>query len=904
MKKLTFISAFVFLLLGQAVVAQASCGSITGPEDLGYGQPVVTVPISDCSDPFGVTLDPANPYSLKVNGEVVLEGGSAVIPESGETDIEVIGEPHQSGYNSFLFKHEGDDYEYIEQELPFPTYEDELQYIDFYFATEEERSLYAEILRVYYEGDLDPYFYDPETGEDIIDSTTGGSVEIRFWDYYNSFYDYYFNQPMPPLEPGTYTMVMKEYLFVLVDNGSWFNRLRSFFIPTAYAQCMGCVPPNIYTITFTLVAEEDEAGAPAVLFLPGIMGSRLYEDGVVCGNSGEAQLWFSVSDCKQLRLLTNVVGDSINEVYTKPEESSVIDEIIIPNLYKSFLSDLAKWKADGAIGDYRAVPYDWRLRLEDILKTKTVGGKVIYDLNADYTESYLYQSLAELATTTNSEVTIVAHSNGGLLTKVFLEYLESNNDPLLARIKNIIFIGVPQSGTPEALVGLLHGSGLGPFDLVVSQEMSRRLMNTGPFAYHLLPSGDHLEDANKPIITFEPGLATNHLIEKYGMEISSKADLDDFLLDTTRVKPVASDLAKPEVGSQWLVDYANAVHAVQSSWVAPKDIQVHQIAGVGLYTPVRIEYFTHERCERRNPLKLFLCEERKPVLGYRVIETRDGDRTVVADSALDMVTGGRYYLNLGSYDSVFRFGRVHRDMLEVPDVRDFVSDTLTGTTVNYEFLTSSAPNIDDSERYVTHLHSPLDLTLVLVDGTVVSSSTPLYQGVQYARYGELQTISGPLDMFVDAELKLIGESEGSFTLELEHWQGENMLQSTQFKAIPSSINTSATVILSDDIMETELLIDYEGDKTVDVIFKLSEEGELEHEEVPLLDTESPDVTPEVATPARSGGSVFAKKSQGLVAGVSVSDEEINKQEQLHALLLELYRLLNLLKLDLIFWVIL
>lgn len=58
-------------------------------------------------------------------------------------------------------------------------------------------------------------------------------------------------------------------------------------------------------------------------------------------------------------------------------------------------------------------------------------------------------------------------------------------------------VAAPQVGTPDALIGLLHGSEidpLGPLGSIVSQETTRKLLNTMPFAYHLLPNSRYFGD--------------------------------------------------------------------------------------------------------------------------------------------------------------------------------------------------------------------------------------------------------------------------------------------------------------------------------------------------------------------------------------------------------------------------
>lgn len=907
MNKLTFLATLSFLLIIPAITTHASCGSITGPEDLNpRGGEITTTSISDCADPFGVTIDPVNPYTLEINGESVADGGSATIPPSGQTNVSFSGEPHQTGVDSFLFKHEGGNYEYIPQELPFPEYEDELQYIDLYFPTEAERSLYAEILQVYYEGDPDPYFYDSETSEPLIDATTGEEVENRFWDFYNSFYDdYYFEQEVPPLEPGTYTMVFKEYMLFNVHNDSWLNRFRSFFIPTAYAQCIYCIDPNIYTITFTLLPYTPEpTGTSSVLFLPGIMGSYLYEESDVCLGDGEQRRWFSTSDCDQIRLFTDSTGASINDIYTKSNPDAIAKETLGINLYKSFMAEMDELAEQGIIADFTPLPYDWRLRLDDILKLKVNPDTRIvrFDSSTLLTESYIYKTVeAMVVDSLSGKITIVAHSNGGLLAKVFLNALEEANDPLLDKIDNLILVGAPQAGTPDAIVSLLHGSPI-LHGVVVQGDTSRALLNTTPFGHHLLPSeiyfdGDGVE-VNTPVITIEDGEVTSTWKEQFGSEIQSLSSLQSFLkADSGRLKPASDDLLHPEVVGGYLLDYANQIAEVQASWQPAESIKVYQIAGTGVETVTGLTYFTDYECVRSNYL-IFGCAEYEPKLGYRVNHTYDGDETVVAPSALAMAEEEgveRWWVNLHEYNTggIFglNFNYVHKNLLEFEEIQNFIQTTISSTAhQTYGYLSNSPITPDIGDRLEFQLHSPLDMSVEAPDG-VVSSSTVTIPGAVYRRYGEVQYISLPLPI-TGHNLLLHGDAPGSFNLEVSKRNGQSIVDKVSYSAVPNLESTIVAVPLDEFSSSTTMSIDFDGDGEIDGVVEAVSDS-------PAIIVTTPE-TEEEPTPSSggrsSGGSVKKASAEGLVAGVSTSmtQEELYLWELIR-LLEELKRLLELYK---------
>src|SRR3989338_9067581 len=127
--------------------------------------------------------------------------------------------------------------------------------------------------------------------------------------------------------------------------------------------------------------------------------------------------------------------------------------------------------ATGVIAGYAVIPYDWRLSIPDILA-----------------DGDLEETLRTLAASSQTgKVAIVAHSNGGLLTKALVSALGAEASYL---IDQLILVSVPQLGTPQAVGALLHGYDTGlPFDwfpLTLSPERARDFAKNAPFAYHLL----------------------------------------------------------------------------------------------------------------------------------------------------------------------------------------------------------------------------------------------------------------------------------------------------------------------------------------------------------------------------------------------------------------------------------
>jgi len=562
-----------------------------------------------------------------------------------------------------------------------------------------------------------------------------------------------------------------------------------------------------------------EGGASSILFLPGLEASRLYE--------GDNQLWEPNRNADVEKLFLDEDGKSLDDdIYTKDvlDEANVLP-ILQKNIYKSFLSDLDKWKNDEKIiADYSAVPYDWRLSLEDILDSGTVeNGKIFY--SGKSIAPYIISELRRLAGTSKSgKVTIVAHSNGGLVAKALTNKLGSESQNL---IDKIVFVAVPQVGTPQAIGGLLHGFDQGlPTDwlpLFVSPKNARILGKNMSSAYYLLPSsvyfGGDGSATSTPVISFEDGSLTDLFVNKYGHEIDESDELHDFLLDEEgKVSADSDELSSPSKINSELLEYGEDVHQeLDDNWTAPSGISVYQIAGFGEETMSKIKYWTGIEC-----VKNFhsFCLESKPKLQYSPEMVIDGDGTVVSPSALAMNEDAenvkRYWVDLEKYNKN-NLNREHADILEVLQLRDFIKNNIMAQTETDlpEYISTSKPEVSSEKRLQYILHSPLALSAYDSTGNEISASASTIPGAEYKRFGEVQYISLPA--VTSHTVKLDGLAEGSFTLEMQEVENGEVTAKTTFAGIPTSDETKVEMEVTDGTIgnASPLEVDFDGDDTID-----------------------------------------------------------------------------------------
>lgn len=553
-----------------------------------------------------------------------------------------------------------------------------------------------------------------------------------------------------------------------------------------------------------------------IMFLPGIMSSRLYKDG--------EQLWEPgtlTRDTEFLPLYLDENGDSIDPtIYTK----DVLDN---GYAYGQWVEDLSELEASGVINDYEAVPYDWRLSMEDVLGNgvKDPEGRITYDMAT--ASPYIESSLRRLAANSKSgKVTIVAHSNGGLVTKALINKLDAE---AASMIDKIIFVGVPQLGTPQAIGSLLHGYNAGLpeiYPFVLSPERARDLALNMPMIYQLMPFHDYHDGegamVSSPYVTFEDGAATDAFIDAYGYAVTSD-ELEDFLNGSEgRTEPVYDDLENAATANASMLAEAIAMQAeIDSTWEAPAGIEVHQIAGIGEDTLAGVTYKTIKKCVDRSIT--FRCTRFEDALSYTPNLVLDGDGTVVVPSALAMSDSKakRWWVDLNDYNSLLELNRdrKHSDILEVDELRQFIFNNLLSYVDSEapKYIHSTAPEIDGDKLMFT-LHSPLSLSAVDEHGNVANANETTIPGANYQRFGEVQVITLPTG--TNFTIILDGEEEGSFTLEMAELEDGEVVATSTLTGIPSSANTFATITFTGDSLEDSgaLEVDYNGDGLTDLTY--------------------------------------------------------------------------------------
>ncbi len=554
-----------------------------------------------------------------------------------------------------------------------------------------------------------------------------------------------------------------------------------------------------------------------VAFLPGIEASRLYAH----EGAGEKWLWEPQRNSDIVRLFLNPDGTSIETgIYMRDiiDESNSLPLTPPPlfgfNIYKNFMSFMDGLVASSTIREWRAFPYDWRMDLSDVV----AHGALL----ADGSFLDIVAGIEDLASTSaTGKVTIIGHSNGGLLGKLIIDEVVSRGEAGI--VDKLILVATPQVGAPKALSGLLHGDGLDMpegFGFLMDKVNARELATNMPSAYTLLPSSGYIGRVVDPVIEFDSFASVlADFRSRYGLAINTAPELRSFLLgdDGVRTRPETIDTETPNVANRVLLDKAEALQNHLDTWTAPSGVSVFQIAGWGLST-VRGIYYTQRNVMKCND-NLSVCLP-TPILDRLPLFTNDGDTTVVSPSATFIDGVGTYYVDLKKYNDTVFVGREHASILEAIPSQEIVQHIISEDTVSFPHFTSATkPNRGNSLRIRVHSPVSLDVYDSHRNHTGIVSDDDLrfieerIPNSSYMEFGEGKYIN--LDGEDTYTISLNGQSTGTFTLALDTVVDDSVSTSTVYENIPVTANTLAHLSFSPTTTDPVLVIDTNGDGVAD-----------------------------------------------------------------------------------------
>ncbi len=621
---------------------------------------------------------------------------------------------------------------------------------------------------------------------------------------------------------GTYSVVSTlDFNFPTQSLNRW-QKLIALVIATAHAQEIEYTGYARSVVTFTLDVAEivpEPTGASSVLFLPGIQASRLYKEGLV----GEDQLWEPNRNEDVSQLAMTEDGQSVEDIYTR----DVIDEVFgVSNIYQSFLNMMEEMVAEEKIKAFTPFAYDWRYSARDV-----VENGVKYEEGVKYAAAEIERLSGNNSFT--GKVTLIAHSNGGLLVKSLLtEYPELAN-----HVDKVVFIGTPHLGTPKAIATVLHGydqQAVG--GLLIDDVTVRDVINNMPGAYGLLPSRKYLSQSDIPVVYFKDGVVTEAMRLQYGTSINTEGEYIDFLNGVEGRANQSDDISTPYTTNPVLLEGALNEHVVLDEWVAPEGIQVFNLVGVGLKTISALEY--REVTEASCTDTVFggiSCTTDRFVRPYAHF-TPYGDETVAALSA-ENVDADRYYFDFEKFrnENLGLSRNDHADFLEVEEVQNFIQNIINSTSSQIEYVSLDRPTLNE-EYEVVSVDSPVRIVAVDADGRsagVIEEEGQLkvVEGIpnsQYFEFAGTKYLITPKS--INVTFRLFGQAYGGFTLTVTSLKGDREEVLSELSNASTTPGMVATFSREGNTYST-ISTDVDGDGQIDLETTLT--GDVVSNEEPV-----------------------------------------------------------------------
>lgn len=581
-----------------------------------------------------------------------------------------------------------------------------------------------------------------------------------------------------------------------------------------------------------------------ILFIPGLQGTRLYKDGKsLIGTKNTNQLWEPNRNADVEKMYLDSTGASIDSgIYSgQPIENA----LGIKDVYGKFISYLDNKKDNNIINNWKAFGYDWRKPINEV-----VAGQ---NNKATTTESLLDVVYNLASSSKTSKVTIVAHSNGGLVAKYLVKVLTDLDKADL--VDSIISVAVPYIGTPQAIGGLLHGADQSiAGGLILNQSTARGLGINMPSAYSLLPSKEYFSKVFGPTIAFASTTIKGVNDGSYPQNISSYQDQESFLVDTknARISPIQTDTSLPIKGNKSLLLASDIIHSILDPFSWPATISKWSILGWGKDTTKGILYSEKEKCHNSS------CNIEAV---FKTETTKMGDGTVVAPSAT-YNSGTAVSLDLDNISKQEKRQIAHANILGASSTLSAIDDIIVRNPADDEKVIieklSKIPGVTIGEpdytkekvSLVLSTHSPVELHVydsegnhtglipkpigledvedglyTFYDNDIIGSSFKVIQD----NFGSNESyVYLPDDNGMNYTAVIKGNDFGEFTYKITRVREGKELDTVEYSNIPVTPLTVVTTAVQSRISEDSLIpvlassspeikIDFDGNGLVDLV---------------------------------------------------------------------------------------
>ncbi len=563
-----------------------------------------------------------------------------------------------------------------------------------------------------------------------------------------------------------------------------------------------------------------------IVFIPGLEASRLYSDKGIIGKN---TLWEPNRNADVSKLFLDNTGKSKNDILV----GNILEKAYgVADIYGTFSKYLDSLKQSEIINNWLAYSYDWRKSIDKVIDQK--------ENRLDSSLDDLVTSIMKTASTSKTgKVTLIAHSNGGLIMKYVYKILKDRG--LENIIDKAIGVAVPYLGTPSAISGLLHGDGQRiAGGLFLSQSIARNLGVNMPSAYSLLPSMSYFAKAFGPTIAFASTTVQGLNDAKYEKEINNSNSQNNFILDTANNRKVDNKNTNlPIKGNSGLLHAAEIIHNLLDPFPWNKVINYWAIIGWNKLTTQGIKYDNKD------------CKDCSGIT-HTNKSTKLGDGTVVANSA-EHDSGNSAYIDLANAGKKEGRDIDHSNIMGATSTINSI-DRIIKNDEDNEKIKEQLNKIDgvqvttysklpvDNSYIIVSTHSPVDLHVYDRDGKHVGINnlaqelgiepglvTSADQGIigstiefQEQNDGSTETyIYLPYEIGEKYNIRIDGNNFGQFSYKVEKIVNDEKVDSIIYENIPvmpTSVASTSLYIktgssLKDQVADINL--DFDGDGLVD-----------------------------------------------------------------------------------------
>ncbi|OME83086.1 hypothetical protein BK120_14890 [Paenibacillus sp. FSL A5-0031] len=414
-------------------------------------------------------------------------------------------------------------------------------------------------------------------------------------------------------------------------------------------------------------------------------------------------------------------------------------------------------------------------RMEKYLSEKNFN---VYVFPYDWRKNNLDQLelLKAKVNTFDGDFAIVAHSMGGIIAKLFVNYFEDEPD-LVSRIKKVITLGTPWNGAPYAYKAIKYGVNIPEwFPMIMTALTSKKIAPGFASLYQLLPREKYTQLAQK--------YGKMHFLEFEGTPIESWDQIQDEYY-VPLIKRNFSDTA-----------YSKIILEFEELLLKEFTIDHHEVIGYGKKTIYTVKENSYNEPENHFD---------------------NGDGTVPIISA--MSDNSIKYFICENHNGLAKNWNV-LDLVE--NILNTVSDPISDSSV----IKSDYEEVKDASfsGNVIKVACPVTVSLSDENGNIIYGSIEILDDEDieelFSEKYEVSTIENTTYIFVNEEIltsnnpnrKVIIEAydSGPTSVSIEKYENGNVKKITTFDTFNINPNINAELKIVNDFIDSQIILSETG----------------------------------------------------------------------------------------------